>query len=255
MPTKVQATRLLIYNTIITTVHKSLMFDLYSRCMPLIEHLISILAPYTCSVCRSEGWPLCKTCANTHLERLQPHCYRCNAPTGISMLCTPCGAHTALGTVWCATGYHGTAKDLVAMLKFQRVKGAADVIGDWLDKQLPEIPPGVIITPVPTANKRVRMRGYDQAHLIARCFAAKRGLDYRQILFRVGATRQVGSSRHDRFRQLESAFIVRSPQHIKGKHILLIDDVLTTGATFESAAELLLAHGVKRIDAASFARA
>ncbi len=144
-------------------------------------------------------------------------------------------------------------KKLSNFLKFKRAKAAGGVIARHMDNRLPYLPPQVIVSPVPTANGRVRMRGYDQSVLIARQFAHKRGLVYRQTLRRVSATRQVGANRRERFRHLENAFEVRKSATLAGKQILLIDDVLTTGATLEAAAKTLAAHKVARIDAAVFA--
>lgn len=117
----------------------------------------------------------------------------------------------------------------------------------------PPLPPDVIIVPIPTATKRIRTRGYDQAALIARQLAKCRGVQYREALFRTNNTRQVGAGRHGRRTQLKGVFISRRPDELTGKQILLVDDVLTTGATLESAAYTLRKCGVTVINAVVFA--
>jgi ComF family protein len=158
-----------------------------------------------------------------------------------------------LRSVFVSAEHNSSAKEIVALLKFQRVKAAANVISDWLDLQLPSLSPETIILPVPTANSRVRRRGYDQACLIGRSLSRKRDLGCLEALKRTGSTRQVGSNRADRFQQLENAFVLQSVNKIRGSPVLLVDDVLTTGATLESAAKTIESHGALSIDAVVFA--
>ncbi|HKR82318.1 MAG TPA: phosphoribosyltransferase family protein [Candidatus Saccharimonadales bacterium] len=108
---------------------------------------------------------------------------------------------------------------------------------------------------VPTATSRVRQRGYDQARLIARELGRLHRIPLLPALVRVGQRRQVGASGEQRRRQLQDAFrVVRKPT-LKGKHVVLVDDVVTSGATLEAAARVLHQAGAQRIDAAVFARA
>ena len=159
-----------------------------------------------------------------------------------------------LGYVWVATEYEGAAKDLVHKFKFERAKSAAKIIAQYLDERLPYIKPDVVVTHLPTATARARVRGYDQGELIAREFAALRGLLFLPLLARSGQSRQVGASRKQRLMQLEQSFMPVKVAFIKRAHILLIDDVLTTGATLETAAKVLKLAGAKSINAAVFAQ-
>lgn len=220
-----------------------------------IEIAVSWLAPHTCIVCKREGPPLCVNCASGKLSPLPPQCYRCGKSTALPEPCAACAPQSPLRYVWLGAAYRGTAKDAIAQLKFSRAKAMADSLAGCLNRYLPELPGDTLVSHAPTAYSRIRMRGYDQSQLIAKAFAKKRRLSCVNALRRTTATRQVGSTRLERFGQLQNAFAVRSPSRLSGKHILLIDDVLTTGATLESAARVLLAAGVKTVDAAVVAHA
>ena len=106
-----------------------------------------------------------------------------------------------------------------------------------------------LIIPIPLHSAKLKKRGFNQSQILAS--EVGRVLDlpvYDRILKRSRRTQtQTRKSRESRIENLKLAFIVTSPQHIRGKHILLIDDVLTTGATLESAALSLLESGAKEI--------
>ncbi len=112
----------------------------------------------------------------------------------------------------------------------------------------------VLLVPVPTATTRVRERGYDQAVVLARELSRLSGRTSACPLVRLGQAHQVGASRAARLRHLDGAFRVRYSDKIKGAHIVLIDDVCTTGATLESAARALREAGAKQVDALVFAQ-
>jgi predicted amidophosphoribosyltransferase len=111
----------------------------------------------------------------------------------------------------------------------------------------------VLIAYVPTAPQRVRERGYDQAALIAKELAIRSKLPYHTLLARTGTQRQLGQQRAVRKEQMTGAFRSLDKIDLQDKHVLLIDDVLTTGATCEAAARALRQAGAKRVSAAVFA--
>lgn len=248
-----QACKSLIYNTIITTIKKKLIFTLYPWFMNPIEIIISALAPHICAGCGLEGTPFCMKCAIETYTVPTSRCYRCARPSPEFQTCPDCRSASPLGCLWTCSVYEGEAKELVKLLKFKRVKAAAQNIALWMDRCLPALDTTTLISAVPTVNNRVRARGYDQARLIAKSLAKSRRLPYSDTLLRQKNTRQVGASRHERFAQLKDVFEVRQHRLIQNRSILLIDDVLTTGATLESAATTLLDKGAGRIDAAVFA--
>lgn len=159
-----------------------------------------------------------------------------------------------LYAVTAAKPYESHAKTLVRSLKFNGAQAAAKdmalaMSAVWTGTG------DVLIVPVPTTTDRIRYRGYDQARLLARAISARSGNVYLNSLGRHGRKHQVGSSRQVRLRQLKTAFYVPKPLLIKGRHILLIDDVCTTGATLEAAAKVLHEAGATRVSALVYAQA
>jgi ComF family protein len=210
----------------------------------MIEQIISLIAPYQCLGCQKEGFLLCPICCET-LPSGPPHCYKCG-----SLSCKTCQA--TLKNTFVATVYDGLAKELIHKLKFERARRGADVMAGILARRMPPIGEA-IVSFVPTATSRVRIRGYDQAALVARRLATLRGGAYAPLLYRVGQQRQVGKTKAVRREQLKGSFLVKASDRVAGQHIVLVDDVLTTGATLEIAAAALYRAGARRVDAAVFA--
>jgi ComF family protein len=181
-------------------------------------------------------------------------CYRCHQLTPDFAVCTNCQRQSRLKHVWVCTEYSGLAKQLVHDFKFAHARAAALPLARSLDELLPYFSPETIVVSVPTATSRQRQRGYDHARLLARELAKLRHFDYMQPLARLSHTRQVGASRKQRFEQLKDAFIVTKPALIKDRQIVLVDDIVTTGATLEAVAGLLKAAGAKCVDAIVFAQ-
>lgn len=157
-------------------------------------------------------------------------------------------------SVSAATEYNGVAKQLVWQLKFNRTVDAARTIAIMCDARL-RVPHDVIVVYVPTANSRVRLRGYDQAQRIARHIARAHNLPSPVVIARTSSARQVGSSATKRRSQLATAFRITRPHVVRNRHILLIDDVITTGSSLEACAKGLKAAGALDVQAIVFAQA
>lgn len=238
-----------IYNSIITT----------DSLMPIIDSLLSLIAPHECIGCNDEGSLLCQSCADGMADPIR-QCYKCHIPAERFATCPDCRIGSALASVLPAVKYTGLAKDIVWKIKFGRTRSASQEIASVivhklrLQKQLAG-KRQIILTHAPTATSRVRQRGYDQAALIARSVAGQSHATYLPLLARTGQQKQIGASRSQRKAQLQSAFRPLRCGRIKGVHIILIDDVVTTGATLEAAAQALIDAGARRVDAVVFAQA
>lgn len=223
--------------------------------MNIVERLISLLAPHRCIGCGEAGQVLCPSCRFSSLTSPPSRCYRCYGVSRQSEVCPKCRRSVALSHVWAASDYHDQAKELIRRFKFDRAKAAAGPVAAAIEASLPDLPPETLVSHIPTANSRIRVRGYDQAELIAKILAKDRGWQHQTLLLRRGSTRQVGVGRVDRFSQIESALLPLKPQKINKARILLVDDVTTTGATLEAAAKILKKAGAKSVDAVVFAQA
>lgn len=223
--------------------------------MSILDHIIGLYAPHSCVGCGNEGFLVCDACRLT-IRTAQAVCYRCDSPSPLGRTCRDCRQESQLVSLNCFTQYEGPAKDLLWALKFERAQAAATTIADMLAEQFAcNTPEDAIIVPLPTAMKRVRKRGYDQAVLVARAYAKRTGCQYAPLLQRYGNQEQKGAGRQQRLHQLDGSLRIRHTADIAGKRIILVDDVVTTGASMEAAASVLKTSGAKVVAGLAFARA
>jgi predicted amidophosphoribosyltransferase len=205
--------------------------------MGVLHAVASILVPPLCAACGRACRPetlLCTRCSR-RLAAIEP--IRGGAPPGID-------------TAWSSAPHEGVARDLVSSLKFRRLLPVAELMADRIHWLTPATLLAGTIVPVPTARLRSLARGFDPAAEIATALAASTGLELRPCLTRRGGGRQLGKRRSER--------IGHPPLiHVRGespRSAVLIDDVLTTGATLSSCARALRSAGTARIVALTFAR-
>lgn len=245
--------RLFIYNTKNTSLPIT-SEKVYSFCM--LDNVVAIIAPFSCIVCSRKGYSLCPSCQESSLERVVSRCFRCHKSTLQHQVCTSCKQATSLDHVWVTSLYRGIAKDIVETLKFERARAVSADIAHMMSESMPILDPQTIVCHVPTTHTRIRQRGYDQSALIAKKLAHYKKLSYNSHLCcRAVSSRQVGAGRIDRFKQAEVAYAINPSYDIVGKHILVVDDITTSGATLQSIAKLLKKAGARHVDAAVFAQA
>jgi len=162
-----------------------------------------------------------------------------------------------------AAGYYlfrkeGGIQKLLHSIKYKGNKELAQNIGEWFGQELSQSSrfTGIdAIIPVPLHQKKLKQRGYNQSELFARGLAASMHvvLDTQSLQRRTYTSSQTRKNKFERWENVEDTFELSNPQALAGKHVLLVDDVITTGATIEACcAELLKVPGL-RISLASMA--
>lgn len=235
--------------------------------------LVDLLLPAGCIACRhwipgGRGAPhLCGRCTSLLRRASWPRCERCHHPRGSGRTetdyCLECQEWApALGAARYAYVLRPPADDLVHALKYEDWPELAVVMGDDLAR-LP-IPDRsgtgrrTVVVPVPTTASRLRRRGYNQAELLARRVSAVLDLPLCEALLRPTARRsQTALTPAERRENVRGTFGASTPasSRIRGARVLLIDDVLTTGATASEAAATLERHGAETVTLLTYARA
>jgi predicted amidophosphoribosyltransferase len=176
-------------------------------------------------------------------------CTRCARRLGGAAPLEGCGP-PGLDRVWSSASHEGVPRDLVTALKFRRLLPVAGLIADRIQWLAPSSLLSGTVVPVPTARLRALQRGFDPAAEIATALAERIEAPLRPCLARSGGGRQVGRRRAQR--------IGHPPRiHPRGevpRSVLLVDDVLTTGATLSACARALREAGAIRVCAVTFTR-
>jgi ComF family protein len=222
--------------------------------MVILDTILSVVAPHECLGCCVEGNILCDWCAQGLASNLPSRCFLCKAATDDSATCNNCKNRTRLKNVWVVCPYDGLAVEVVKSLKYDRAIASVKPIARLMSDSLPYLDPLTLVTYVPTANSRVRQRGYDHAKLLSAEIACNLKLEHRSTLLRAGKKRQVGSTREQRKKQLEGAYITRPRVSLAGRDILLVDDVVTTGSSLTEVAKTLKKSGARSVRAVVFAQ-
>jgi ComF family protein len=159
--------------------------------------------------------------------------------------------------------YEGGLRELIHLLKYDRVRPAANVLGRMLAEAIEDLQPlfgdnEILVVPVPLFVSKNRQRGFNQAELIARAAVKLMSVRFHLapgLLKRRRETQsQIGLSRHQRRENLRGAFVLTKPEEIAGRQVLLIDDVMTTGTTVSECARVLRRAGASKVYVATVAR-
>jgi ComF family protein len=157
---------------------------------------------------------------------------------------------------YCYGSYEGPLRELIHLYKYGRVQTLAKPLGDLLAAALPREERFDAVTAVPLHWRRQWHRGFNQSELLARLMAARYGIPVVKALRRVEATvTQAGLSNTRRRQNVAAAFACRrGAQALKGKRVLLIDDVMTTGSTAAACARVLKNAGAAKVALLAVAR-
>jgi ComF family protein len=236
------------------------------------DSLLNLFYPETCFACgspiaRFRDCGICADCRTraAELRILPPVCPSCGIPMpnfdpGGESLCGGCILNPPVFSGARSYGYYsGTLGRLIQGLKFHNRRNLvgflapllADAFNDLGDRDAFNL-----VVPVPLHPKRRRERGYNQSGLLARCLARRIGIPFHgRALLRIRPTRpQIGLTDAERLENVKNAFHCRDRNRIRDRRILLVDDVMTTGATASSASRALLEGGALRVSVLTLAR-
>lgn len=241
-----------------------------SAYVALLRQLLDFLYPPHCYGCgRATQVPeICRACERTIERPTDPMCPTCGAPYAGATSnhgCPSCqrrrpGFATARATAILRPEKQerATLRRLIHDFKYRRDVTLAAPLGSRMARLVisDRLPRGLVV-PVPLHVKRLRWRGFNQAQLLARSIARPAGLevDARVLVRSRDTPPQVGLDARRRVANVAGAFEVADPTKVRARNILLVDDVMTTGATADACARALRSAGAKRVDVLALARA
>lgn len=226
---------------------------------PLRSSLAGYGLPSRCAICRS--WPSAPVCERCIAHHAQPtsRCQRCALPLSRGTVCGACLTHPPpLDVCLSATHYAWPWMELVARFKFQSQPGWAQPLATlmlssaWVEDTL-EAADWVL--PMPLSRERLAERGYNQAWLLARELCPDKAHPHLLLRTRHTASQRT-LPRRERLANLEGALAVDPlrTHELRGKRVVLIDDVMTSGASLHTAARVLREAGAQHIGAVVLAR-
>lgn len=205
-----------------------------------------------CQSCLNQPAPLsaeffCSSCKTPFLNRFpldfEGRCALCR--TGIK----------SFDAAYCFGDYEGTLRELIHLLKYRGMKPLANRLGRFLASALPIDQRFDVVIPMPLHWRRRWQRGFNQSALLAGEVGHRRGVPVRNAVRRIRATKsQTGLSNAKRRENVKGAFRVRDVKSVKGMRVLLVDDVMTTGATGSACASVLKHAGAISVTLVTLAR-
>ena len=152
----------------------------------------------------------------------------------------------------------GIVQQLLHNLKYRGHETIGKVLGEWLGNELKTVEAYNsidIVIPVPLHKRKLRKRGYNQVEKFGRAIAKALEVDYMDnVLLKTTTTKtQVFKKRIARWNDANEVFTIQNTELIKGKHVLLVDDIITTGATIEACSNMLNKAGDLKISVATMA--
>jgi ComF family protein len=233
------------------------------------RNIASLIYPMQCAVCRKalpsgSRTGVCAFCMAAMKRNPAPYCDICghSMHNGGHHLCVDCfKKKPAFAISRSAFIYDGAAKELVHLFKYRNRRSLASLLGglmaDFAEYDGSFSGHSEVVTCVPLHPGRLRGRDYNQSELLAGPIAERFSLDFKTCLKKTRRTRNQNElERQDRLDNLKGAFAIEhgAADSVGGRRILLVDDVMTTGATLDECSRTLLDAGAAEVRCLTFAR-
>ncbi len=216
------------------------------------EFIYDLVFPKKCAGCQAEGPWLCPECFEKIIIVKAAFCPFCQRITPQGQYCSRCRPRFNLTGVIIAANYENPLKDAIHKYKYDRIRELAEPLSELLVMRLEAgFPTGnLVLIPVPLTKERERERGFNQAEVLAKKLSQAFDLSLVTNVLRRTKNRpaQITLTGRERRENIKGVFEVKGDLvKIKGKTILLLDDVMTTGATLNEAAGVLKKAGARNI--------
>lgn len=214
--------------------------------------LDAIFVP-TCASCGRRGRWVCATCADKLLPILKPGCPRCGVlpPRPCDCAFLP----PEIERLRSVYSFHGWVRDAIHRLKYDGERARAPMLADQFTHIRDQLSDMDAIVAVPIHQNRMRTRGFNQSELLAQRVSQIYGLPVIRLLERAeDRGSQVGRSSTDRWQAVNGVFRCIDAAAVRGCRIIVLDDVITTGATVSSCAQELIRCGASVVRGLSVAR-
>ncbi len=231
--------------------------SIINRAWPWLEAGLGLLFPPRCLGCGRAGSFWCAACDAQVVLLTGPRCPSCGRPQPKRRLCRHCREQPLRLRARAYALYEGPLARALVSLKYRPHRPFADMLGGWLSELVSRQrwKPSLVV-PVPLSPHRMRHRGYNQAALIARSLAGRLGVPWDEgaLSRRHETGTQVGLDHEARWHNVACAFSAME-ESVQGRHVLLVDDLLTTGATLSACADALRAADVGEVWGVAVAQA
>ncbi len=212
--------------------------------------LINQVFPSECVHCHQEGSWLCSACDQAAIQIHSPTCPLCHRLSPHGRTCARCrmtGGLNGARSIW---HYDGPITSLVRRFKYEGITSSQDIVIPHFLKLLRELPlptKEALVTSVPSTPQKLVERGFNQSEILAQALSAQANLPYQTFLTRADhGVSQTKLSRKERLANAATQYSLAKPVPANAT-IIVIDDVLTTGATLNSCALRLHEGGARHV--------
>lgn len=227
-------------------------------------NLLDVIFPKKCVNCKRFGDYLCPNCFARLSYEVPSICAVCTKPAISGLTHPKCQGRYEIDGVFSAVSYNGIAKKLIYSFKYKPY--LADIkkfMGELVYEAIIQkeefmilLKDKLILIPIPIHSSKLRKRGYNQAEVLAKELGKKFNIPVQNLLIRnIDTKSQFKLSKEERLNNVKGAFIINDQFSMNDDQaIVLVDDVVTTGATFREAAKVLKRNGVKKVFGLAFAQ-